>query len=31
LLVSSKDKINLEALQKYGKVKQLTLKEIFGY
>jgi len=31
LLVSSKDKINLEALEKYGKVKQLTLKEIFGY
>ncbi|HXA03006.1 MAG TPA: insulinase family protein, partial [Cytophagaceae bacterium] len=31
LVVGSKDKINFNALSKYGKVQQLTLKEIFGY
>jgi zinc protease len=31
LVVGSKDKIDFSALSKYGKVQQLTLKEIFGY
>ena len=31
LVVGSKDKIKLSSLEKYGKVRQLTLKEIFGY
>jgi zinc protease len=31
LVIGSKDKIDFGALSKYGKVQQLTLKEIFGY
>jgi hypothetical protein len=31
VLVGSKDKIDFKDLQKYGKVKQLTLDELFGY
>jgi zinc protease len=31
LVIGSKDKIDFSALSKYGKVQQLTLKEIFGY
>ncbi|MBC5775568.1 insulinase family protein [Pontibacter sp. KCTC 32443] len=31
LVIGSKDKLNFKELQKYGKVKQLTLKELFGY
>jgi predicted Zn-dependent peptidase len=31
LVIGSKDKIDFNALSKYGKVQQLTLKEIFGY
>ena len=30
-LIASKDKIDLKALSKYGKVKELTLEEVFGY
>jgi predicted Zn-dependent peptidase len=30
-LVGSKDKINMAELSKYGKVVQLSLKDIFGY
>lgn len=30
-LIAGKDKINKEVLSKYGKVKELTLEEIFGY
>jgi len=31
VLIGSKDKINFKALQPYGKVRELTLDEIFGY
>jgi len=31
LVIGSKDRLNFDALKKYGKVKQLTLKELFGY
>ena len=31
VLVGSKDKINFDALAKYGEVKQLSLAELFGY
>ncbi|MFL5730205.1 MAG: M16 family metallopeptidase [Cytophagaceae bacterium] len=31
LVVGSKDKIDFSTLSKYGKVQQLTLREIFGY
>lgn len=31
LLIGSKDKLDFNALKKYGPVKELTLKEIFGY
>jgi predicted Zn-dependent peptidase len=31
LVIGSKDKIDLKSLEKYGKVQELTLKEIFGY
>lgn len=31
VLIGNKDKINFKELQKYGKVQQLTLDEIFGY
>jgi zinc protease len=31
LVIGSKDKIDFKALEKYGKVKELTLEEIFGY
>ncbi|HEY4650577.1 MAG TPA: insulinase family protein [Pontibacter sp.] len=31
LVIGSKDRLNFKALEKYGKVKQLTLKELFGY
>jgi zinc protease len=31
VVIGSKDKLNLKDLQKYGKVKQLTLDELFGY
>lgn len=31
LVIGSKDRLNFKELAKYGKVEQLTLKEIFGY
>ncbi len=31
LVIGSKDKLNFKALEKYGKVKQLDLKTLFGY
>ena len=31
LIIGSKDKIDFNALSKYGTVKELTLEEIFGY
>jgi zinc protease len=31
LVIGSKDKIDFRSLEKYGKVKELTLEEIFGY
>jgi len=31
VLIGSKDKINQKELQKYGKVQQLTLDQLFGY
>ncbi len=31
LVIGAKDKLNFKELEKYGKVKQLTLKELFGY
>jgi predicted Zn-dependent peptidase len=31
VLIGNKDKIDFKDLQKYGKVKQLTLDELFGY
>jgi predicted Zn-dependent peptidase len=31
LVIGSKDKLNFKELEKYGKVKQLSLKELFGY
>ncbi|MBO3271517.1 M16 family metallopeptidase [Hymenobacter defluvii] len=31
LVIGSKDRLNFKELAKYGKVQQLTLKEIFGY
>ncbi len=31
VLVGSKDKLNFRDLQKYGKVQELTLDELFGY
>jgi predicted Zn-dependent peptidase len=31
VLIGSKDKINFKELQQYGKVKELTLDELFGY
>jgi len=31
LVIGSKDKLNFDVLKKYGKVKELTLKEVFGY
>ncbi|MDB5261474.1 MAG: peptidase, partial [Adhaeribacter sp.] len=31
LVIGSKDRLNFKELQKYGKVKQLSLKELFGY
>lgn len=31
LVIGSKDRLNFEALKKYGKVKQLDLKTLFGY
>lgn len=31
VVIGSKDKLNFKELQKYGKVKQLTLDELFGY
>jgi zinc protease len=31
LVIGSKDKIDFASLSKYGKVQELTLKEIFGY
>lgn len=30
-VLAAKDKINMEELQKYGKVEELTLEQIFGY
>ncbi len=30
-LIASRDKIDLKALSKYGKVQELTLEDIFGY
>jgi predicted Zn-dependent peptidase len=31
LVIGSKDRLDFKELAKYGKVKQLTLKELFGY
>lgn len=31
VLITSRDKVNLKDLSKYGKVKELSLDEIFGY
>ncbi len=31
VLLGSKDKLNFKDLQKYGKVQELTLDELFGY
>jgi predicted Zn-dependent peptidase len=31
LLIGSKDKLDFVSLKKYGKIEELTLKEIFGY
>jgi len=31
LVIGSKDKLNFKELEKYGKVKQLSLTELFGY
>lgn len=31
LVIGSKDRLNFDALKKYGKVKQLDLKTLFGY
>nr|WP_192823744.1 M16 family metallopeptidase [Rufibacter sp. LB8] len=31
LVIGSKDRLNFKELAKYGTVKQLTLKELFGY
>lgn len=31
LVIGSKDKLDFKALEKYGKVKQLDLKTLFGY
>ncbi|WP_026461486.1 M16 family metallopeptidase [Adhaeribacter aquaticus] len=31
LVIGSKDRLDFKSLAKYGKVKQLTLKELFGY
>ena len=31
VLIASKDKLNFKDLQKYGKVQELTLDELFGY
>ncbi|WP_460675654.1 M16 family metallopeptidase [Hymenobacter coalescens] len=31
LVIGSKDRLNFKELAKYGEVKQLTLKDIFGY
>jgi predicted Zn-dependent peptidase len=31
VLIGNKDKINFKALQPYGKIRELTLDEIFGY
>ena len=31
LVIGSRDKLNFEVLEKYGKLKELSLKEIFGY
>lgn len=31
LVIGSKDKVDFDSLSKYGKVQELSLKEIFGY
>jgi predicted Zn-dependent peptidase len=31
LVLGDKDKIDMKILEKYGKVKTLTLEEVFGY
>jgi predicted Zn-dependent peptidase len=31
LVIGDKKRLNFKELEKYGKVKQLTLKELFGY
>ncbi len=31
IILGSKEQVNLEDLEKYGKVKELSLEEIFGY
>jgi predicted Zn-dependent peptidase len=31
LVLGDKDKLDYDALAKYGRVKQLTLEEVFGY
>jgi hypothetical protein len=30
-VIGSKDRLTFKELAKYGKVRQLSLKEIFGY
>jgi hypothetical protein len=31
VILGSRDKLNFKDMQKYGKVQELTLDEIFGY
>jgi predicted Zn-dependent peptidase len=31
IILGSKDKIDLKSLEKYGKVTELTMEQIFGY
>ena len=31
LILGDKDKIDMDVLSKYGKIKTLNIKEIFGY
>ncbi len=31
MLIGSKDKLNLKAIEQVGAIKELSLEEIFGY
>lgn len=31
VVLGNKEQVDMEALKKFGKVKELTLEEIFGY